>query len=182
MDFAAAAIFSWYFFYQGNLDQSTCKKEKCILMTAVQLCDGCLTRRNALRLALRSRDHHWLNMKIDQGPFSFSIAAPHLRGFLSHVRTLMFKVIGFVVMKLLCVWVWVSALPPCEDCLTSHSLVAAMSDVANIQSDPKASKCTDVLVSTTSSAKRRHCCCFFYKNCQLQIPVTQWLKITDYFS
>lgn len=77
MDFAAAAIFS-LFLYQGNLEQNTCKKEKCILMTAVQLCDGCLTRRNALRLALRSCDHRWLNMKIDQGPFPLFIVAPSL--------------------------------------------------------------------------------------------------------
>lgn len=146
MDFAAAAILG-LFLYQGNLEQKTRKKEKCILMTAVQLCDGCLTRRNALRPALRSCGHHWLNMKIDNGPISlFIVASLCLRGFLSHVRTRMFKVSGFLVIKLQCV----RALPPCANCLTSHMRQAVVSDVANIQSDLKPSKCTGVLVNTIS--------------------------------
>lgn len=98
-------------------------------MTAAQLCDGCLTRWNALRPALRSGGHLWLDMKIDNGPISlFTVASLCLRGFLSHVRTPMFKVTGFLVIK------W-----------TSHMRQEVMIDVANIQSDPKPSKCTGVL-------------------------------------
>lgn len=141
MDFAAAATLG-LFLYQGNLEQKTRKKEKCILMTAVQLCDGCLTRRNASRPALRSCGHHWLNVKIDNGPISlFIVASLCLKGFLSHIRTLMFKVTG---LKLQCV----RALLPCANCLTSHMRQAVMSDVANIQPDPKPSECTGVLVNT----------------------------------
>lgn len=80
----------------------------------------------------------------------------------------MTAVIGFLVMKVQCV----SALPPCETCLTSHMLERAMSDVANIQSDPSPSKCTHVLVNTTSSVKKRDFC-FINKNHELQITVTQ---------
>lgn len=98
-------------------------------MTAAQLCDGCLTRWNALRPTLRSCGHHWLDMKIDNGPISlFIIASLCLRGFSSHVRTPMFKVTGLLVVK------W-----------TSHMRQEVMIDVANIQSDPIPSKCTGVL-------------------------------------